>query len=96
MLPATDRDAAAAIAEHCRQQVLDARIAHPGAGTGDRLTVSVGVGTTVPEPGADPLEFIESVDRRLYQAKLGGRNRVVGEPAAAAGDPADRSVELAH
>lgn len=96
VLPGTDRDTAAAIAERCRQQVLDACIEHPRAGSGACLTVSAGVGTTVPEPGMDPVEFIEAVDRRLYQAKLGGRNRVVGEPGAMAGESTDHSAELAH
>ncbi|MOA49819.1 hypothetical protein D3C78_1727480 [compost metagenome] len=40
------------------------------------LTISLGVGTLVPEQGDAPLAFIEAVDRLLYQAKQQGRDRL--------------------
>ncbi|MDB5552555.1 MAG: hypothetical protein JWL86_2539 [Rhizobium sp.] len=41
------------------------------------VTVSIGV-SAAPEDGKSLLELISTADRRLYQAKAEGRNRVVG------------------
>lgn len=43
------------------------------------LTVSIGVTTLQPED-ADPSALLHRVDRALYAAKVGGRNRVVSAP----------------
>jgi PleD family two-component response regulator len=40
------------------------------------VTVSLGVGTIVPGPGDDPGVFLDRIDRRLYQAKSAGRDRM--------------------
>lgn len=79
VLPETDVHAAQAMAETCRRTVADARIAHDGLAIGARLSISAGVGTTVPGSGEEPIPFIETVDRRLYRAKQQGRDRVVAE-----------------
>ena len=41
------------------------------------LTVSIGIGTTIPALHEEPLSFIEEVDRRLYRAKQNDRNCIV-------------------
>jgi PleD family two-component response regulator len=41
------------------------------------VTVSIGAGSLVPSPDDQLLQFIEEVDKRLYRAKLGGRNALV-------------------
>ena len=45
--------------------------------TGASVTVSIGVATR-PEDGRSASELLAVADRRLYQAKAAGRNRVVG------------------
>jgi diguanylate cyclase (GGDEF)-like protein/PAS domain S-box-containing protein len=77
LLPASDEAAAAAVAERCRQAIFKAQIVHGDSPLGQLLTVSMGVGTVIPAAGQEPIPFVELVDRRLYQAKQGGRNRVV-------------------
>jgi PleD family two-component response regulator len=41
------------------------------------VTVSLGVGTIIPEAHDTPLAFIDAVDRLLYQAKQQGRDRLL-------------------
>jgi PleD family two-component response regulator len=41
----------------------------------------MGVGTIVPGAHDTVRAFLETVDRRLYEAKNGGRDRIVGGPA---------------
>lgn len=77
LLPASDEAAAAAVAERCRQAIFKAQIAHGDSPVGQLLTVSMGLGTVIPTAGADPRPFIDLVDRRLYRAKQGGRDRMV-------------------
>jgi diguanylate cyclase (GGDEF)-like protein/PAS domain S-box-containing protein len=79
ILPDTGAQAALSVAERCRSLVLDQGIAHDGAGVGRTLTISVGVATQAPEEGGNALDLVSRVDKRLYEAKLQGRNRIVGE-----------------
>jgi diguanylate cyclase (GGDEF)-like protein/PAS domain S-box-containing protein len=80
ILPDTDAQAAMRVAERCRTLILDQGIAHEGAGAGRTLTISLGVATQVPEEGGSARDLVERVDRRLYEAKQQGRNRIVSEP----------------
>lgn len=77
LLPASDAHAARTVAERCRQAVFKAQIAHGDSPIGQLLTVSIGGGTLVPGERDDPVRFLDDVDRRLYRAKHGGRNRIV-------------------
>lgn len=54
---------------------LCAKIANAKLIDGRRVTVSVGVSEL--EPGADAAEWVKQADRALYEAKRSGRNRVV-------------------
>jgi diguanylate cyclase (GGDEF)-like protein len=78
LLPGTDLDAAAAVAERVRAAVELLDVAGRDALPGRRVTVSVGVAVGQPEPG------IAVADRALYAAKTGGRNRVMpmAQPAS--------------
>jgi diguanylate cyclase (GGDEF)-like protein/PAS domain S-box-containing protein len=77
ILPDTDAPSAASVAERCRKLILELDIAHAGSGIGTRLTISAGVATIVPTEEGERVEFIRQVDKRLYQAKMKGRNCVV-------------------
>lgn len=81
LLPASDEAAAKAVADRCRQAIFKAQIQHAASPISQLLTVSMGVGTIVPSGNDDPVGFIDLVDRQLYRAKQGGRNRIVLESA---------------
>jgi diguanylate cyclase (GGDEF)-like protein/PAS domain S-box-containing protein len=76
LLPSTERDAARNVAERCRKLLFQEAIAHERSRVSEQVTVSLGVGTIVPGPQDDPHAFLDRVDRRLYQAKAAGRNRL--------------------
>lgn len=75
VLPETDEAAARHIAERCRQQVRQQRIPHERSAVSSMLTISLGVGTIVPGAHDRPLDFLNAVDKLLYQAKQLGRDR---------------------
>lgn len=81
ILPMTDRDGVAAVAEAMRAAVDALRIPHPRSDVADHVTISLGciayrVGTDSPE------SLLEAVDAALYDAKRQGRNRVVSRDRA--------------
>jgi len=77
LLPQTGRDGALALAQRLLQQVRALQV--PLDGQQVRITVSIGVALRPMAPGAvvslDAL--MAAADHALYQAKTGGRNRVV-------------------
>lgn len=83
VLPETDEAAARHIAERCRQQVRQQRIAHERSAVSSLLTISLGVGTIVPGAHDRSQDFLNAVDKLLYQAKQRGRDRL--EVASASG-----------
>ena len=76
LLPATDAEGARIKAERCRKLLAQEEIPHARSGAGRLVTVSLGVGTIVPGAGDDPGVFLDRIDRRLYQAKSAGRDRM--------------------
>jgi diguanylate cyclase (GGDEF)-like protein len=77
----TPHPEAVVAAERIRSLIREGRF-----GTGSapvRVTVSIGVATTCGEPGLDPAALLKAADERLYAAKRGGRDRVVGEDDSA-------------
>lgn len=77
VLPETDQEAAARVAERCRNALAREQIMHANSPIGGQLTVSMGLGTVIPGQRDEMLAFIDEVDRRLYQAKQQGRDCVI-------------------
>ncbi len=62
------------IGERARQSIEKLKVVFDDA----TIPVTASIGYAVLRPGETAEELIERVDRALYQAKAGGRNRVVG------------------
>ena len=75
VLPQTDSDGAALLAERMREAVERLRVPRVGGRGSLRVTASFGV-AAVPESAADGEELVAAADAALYRAKRGGKNRV--------------------
>ena len=78
VLPGTDSAGAVVVAERMREAVAALAIPHEGAAETGLVTMSLGVSTVVPADGLEPKQLIAMADTRLYRAKRGGHNQVVG------------------
>jgi two-component system, cell cycle response regulator len=77
LLPETPKLAALRIAEGARVKVEQEHFPGREQQPLGRVTISIGV-ASYPEDGADAPGVLACAYQRLYQAKHGGRNRVVG------------------
>ena len=77
ILPGADTAVAYTVAERIRAGVAALREPHERSEHG-YVTVSIGVAATSAIEGGTPQHLIDAADAQLYQAKRGGRNRVVG------------------
>jgi diguanylate cyclase (GGDEF)-like protein len=64
------------VANKIKNLVEQHRFQHEETQPNGKLTISMGV-ATFPEDAIKPEELVSLADKRLYQAKKNGRNRVV-------------------
>jgi len=76
LLPGTDIEGAADVAERIRANV-EASVILTENRTETRITASIGVNSLIPDTDSTISDFIEKADQALYKAKETGRNRVV-------------------
>jgi diguanylate cyclase (GGDEF)-like protein len=79
LLSDTGAEQALKLAEALREKIAELAIPHPAAPM-QRITISTGLATTIPERdshGALTEAFVRRADVALYEAKRSGRNRVV-------------------
>jgi len=77
LLPETTPQAAFEKLEQLRLSVARAEFSIPRHDLTAQITLSAGI-ACLPDDGTDPVELLEVADKRLFEAKDGGRNRVVG------------------
>jgi len=76
VLPETGRKRAAELAERIREKISSTLFAHMESQPLKKITVSAGV-ATYPVDAPNEEDLIKKADTSLYEAKSGGRNRVV-------------------
>ncbi|MEP7326279.1 MAG: GGDEF domain-containing protein [Gemmatimonadota bacterium] len=86
ILPITPLGAAVDKIEAMRLEVANLVIDIPKRGVQARLTISAGV-AGLPEDGQKEDDLLDVADRRLFQAKQEGRNKVVGTPGSGRARP---------
>jgi diguanylate cyclase (GGDEF)-like protein len=92
ILPGVRSGRAHDLLERFRRTVAATPIHLPGQRRPVSLTVSIGVASW-PEDGDSPAGVLACADRRLYEAKAEGRDRVVGPPRAVARPAEERGAE---
>ncbi len=76
LLPETDLAGGVRVAERLQQRMKIANIPHAFSNAAPYVTLSIGIGTTVPSDSLSSIQLIESADKYLYAAKESGRNRI--------------------
>jgi diguanylate cyclase (GGDEF)-like protein len=77
ILPGTDEQGAAGMAETIRANIEALEIPHKDSSVDEVLTISLGVATVYPTQGFYPHELIAAADEALYMAKQEGRNQAI-------------------
>lgn len=80
ILPETEDNGAATLAERIRKAVEMLAIPHSASDTGEYVTVRLGVVTVYTTGLASPEQVVALADEALYCAKHGGRNRIAVAP----------------
>jgi two-component system chemotaxis family response regulator WspR len=77
VLPATQPAGLRHVGNKLRQDIEQLSLPHRMSQVGGHVTVSIGGASMVPHYGQSPALLIDAADRALYDAKRGGKNRVV-------------------
>jgi len=77
ILPNADAASAMRTAQRLRELIAEESIEHAASDVADIITVSQGLVTVAPRSELGPSELIQMADSALYEAKRGGRNRIV-------------------
>jgi diguanylate cyclase (GGDEF)-like protein len=77
LLPFTDADGGALVAERLRSAVSQLEIGHAPAVATPQVTVSLGGATCAAKPDGTPTELVNLADQAMYEAKAAGKNRCV-------------------
>lgn len=80
LLPNTPMTGAMELADELLHQVDALQLPHKASSVSNHVTISVGVCAVVPDMHLAPSQLIDAADEALYQAKHGGRHRVVASP----------------
>jgi diguanylate cyclase (GGDEF)-like protein len=74
ILPDTGRPGAELVVRQMRQAIRAMDIPHAYSSAGDRITVSFGICTLVPEKTLSGTALVQAADKAMYEAKLAGRD----------------------
>jgi diguanylate cyclase (GGDEF)-like protein len=76
LLPGTNINYAAELAEQMRTVVLELNLQHSSSQAASVVSASFGVAALMPSATEDPAQLVANADAALYDAKKAGRNRV--------------------
>jgi two-component system cell cycle response regulator len=74
LLPNTQLEGGVHVAQKIQQQIVQLAIPHLCSLSSDRVTLSIGVASMIPQGNNSPADIITAADQALYQAKAQGRN----------------------
>ena len=77
VMPHTPASGAVHVAAAMQAGVRELQIPHTESTVSKYVTLSLGISTTIPSLEFSPQNLIQTADQGLYQAKSGGRNRII-------------------